>query len=122
MKRSLLISSFFFLFFFLNAHNLFSKSLSNAGGDSKTLMFVQINLWEHDLGETLSSLNFASQVPGTFCYSHSLHEFLFIKWRVKHVTDHDSYVILQLDKARQETKFKRLINKEGKRELADHGK
>ncbi|KAK8678008.1 hypothetical protein V6N13_143525 [Hibiscus sabdariffa] len=34
------------------------------GGDSKTLMFVQISPSEHDLGETLSSLNFASRVRG----------------------------------------------------------
>ncbi|KAL2905874.1 Kinesin-like protein KIN-14R [Bienertia sinuspersici] len=34
------------------------------GGDSKTLMFVQISPSEHDVGETLSSLNFASRVRG----------------------------------------------------------
>ncbi|XP_042506668.1 kinesin-like protein KIN-14R isoform X2 [Macadamia integrifolia] len=34
------------------------------GGDSKTLMFVQISPSEHDLGETLSSLNFATRVRG----------------------------------------------------------
>ncbi|XP_017604961.1 kinesin-like protein KIN-14R [Gossypium arboreum] len=34
------------------------------GGDSKTLMFVQISPSEQDLGETLSSLNFASRVRG----------------------------------------------------------
>ncbi|KAL6012652.1 hypothetical protein ACLOJK_003141 [Asimina triloba] len=33
-------------------------------GDSKTLMFVQISPSEKDLGETLSSLNFASRVRG----------------------------------------------------------
>ncbi|KAL5564651.1 hypothetical protein UlMin_027815 [Ulmus minor] len=34
------------------------------GGDSKTLMFVQISPNESDLGETLCSLNFASRVKG----------------------------------------------------------
>ncbi|CAM8879294.1 unnamed protein product [Rhodiola kirilowii] len=34
------------------------------GGDSKTLMFVQISPSENDLGETLSSLNFATRVRG----------------------------------------------------------
>ncbi|XWS10721.1 hypothetical protein CRYUN_Cryun38cG0022100 [Craigia yunnanensis] len=34
------------------------------GGDSKTLMFVQISPHENDLGETLCSLNFASRVRG----------------------------------------------------------
>ncbi|GAB2222728.1 hypothetical protein Droror1_Dr00016852 [Drosera rotundifolia] len=34
------------------------------GGDSKTLMFVQISPSEQDVGETLSSLNFASRVRG----------------------------------------------------------
>ncbi|XP_010254592.1 PREDICTED: kinesin-like protein KIF3B isoform X2 [Nelumbo nucifera] len=34
------------------------------GGDSKTLMFVQISPSELDLGETLSSLNFATRVRG----------------------------------------------------------
>lgn len=35
-----------------------------AGGDSKTLMFVQISPSEQDLSETLSSLNFATRVRG----------------------------------------------------------
>lgn len=35
-----------------------------AGGDSKTLMFVQISPSEHDMSETLSSLNFATRVRG----------------------------------------------------------
>lgn len=35
-----------------------------AGGDSKTLMFVQISPSDQDVGETLSSLNFASRVRG----------------------------------------------------------
>ncbi|KAK2968705.1 hypothetical protein RJ640_005892, partial [Escallonia rubra] len=34
------------------------------GGDSKTLMFVQISPHENDLSETLCSLNFASRVRG----------------------------------------------------------
>ncbi|XP_043711877.1 kinesin-like protein KIN-14R isoform X3 [Telopea speciosissima] len=34
------------------------------GGESKTLMFVQISPSEYDLGETLSSLNFATRVRG----------------------------------------------------------
>ncbi|XP_048226914.1 kinesin-like protein KIN-14R isoform X2 [Ricinus communis] len=34
------------------------------GGDSKTMMFVQISPSERDLGETLSSLNFATRVRG----------------------------------------------------------
>lgn len=35
-----------------------------AGGDSKTLMFVQISPSEQDVSETLSSLNFATRVRG----------------------------------------------------------
>lgn len=34
------------------------------GGDSKTLMFIQISPNESDLSETLCSLNFASRVRG----------------------------------------------------------
>jgi kinesin family member C2/C3 len=34
------------------------------GGDSKTLMFVQISPNENDVGETLCSLNIASRVRG----------------------------------------------------------
>lgn len=37
---------------------------SGAGGDSKTLMFVQISPNETDVSETLCSLNFASRVRG----------------------------------------------------------
>lgn len=39
-------------------------SICITGGDSKTLMFVQISPSDKDLGETLSSLNFASRVRG----------------------------------------------------------
>lgn len=39
-------------------------SLLFPGGDSKTLMFVQISPNENDLSETLCSLNFASRVKG----------------------------------------------------------
>lgn len=35
-----------------------------SGGDSKTLMFLQISPNENDLSETLCSLNFASRVRG----------------------------------------------------------
>lgn len=44
-----------------NSHNLCSCC---TGGDSKALMFVQISPSENDVGETLSSLNFASRVRG----------------------------------------------------------
>lgn len=37
---------------------------NKTGGDSKTLMFVQISPNENDVGETLCSLNFASRVRG----------------------------------------------------------
>jgi len=37
---------------------------SNAGGDCKTLMFVQVSPSSADLGETLCSLNFATRVRG----------------------------------------------------------
>lgn len=37
---------------------------SFVGGDSKTLMFVQISPSDQDLSETLSSLNFATRVRG----------------------------------------------------------
>ncbi|RLM97678.1 kinesin-like protein KIFC3 isoform X1 [Panicum miliaceum] len=40
------------------------STVSNTGGDSKTLMFVQISPNENDVGETLCSLNFASRVRG----------------------------------------------------------
>ncbi|KAK6257116.1 hypothetical protein QUC31_000575, partial [Theobroma cacao] len=41
-----------------------SRLFALVWGDSKTLMFVQISPSEQDLGETLSSLNFASRVRG----------------------------------------------------------
>lgn len=48
--------------------NLFSVMvtymLNVAGGDSKTLMFVQISPSDQDSSETLSSLNFATRVRG----------------------------------------------------------
>ena len=39
-------------------------SHNGAGGDCKTLMFVQISPSSADLGETICSLNFASRVRG----------------------------------------------------------
>ncbi|KAK9012802.1 hypothetical protein V6N11_040836 [Hibiscus sabdariffa] len=42
----------------------FISSYYLSGGDSKTLMFVQISPSERDLSETLSSLNFATRVRG----------------------------------------------------------
>ena len=44
--------------------NLCVYFLPSTGGDSKTLMFVQISPNENDLSETLCSLNFASRVRG----------------------------------------------------------
>lgn len=43
---------------------LTTVSLYVAGGDSKTLMLVQISPSEKDLGENVSSLNFATRVRG----------------------------------------------------------
>ncbi|KAI3736536.1 hypothetical protein L2E82_26370 [Cichorium intybus] len=40
------------------------KTLHEPGGDSKTLMYVQISPSEQDMSETLSSLNFATRVRG----------------------------------------------------------
>lgn len=51
----------FAIFHSYNSHNLRSCC---TGGDSKALMFVQISPSENDVGETLSSLNFASRVRG----------------------------------------------------------
>ncbi|KAK3227863.1 hypothetical protein Dsin_007725 [Dipteronia sinensis] len=44
-----------------SSHNCFKIPW---GGDSKTLMFIQISPSEQDVGETLSSLNFATRVRG----------------------------------------------------------
>lgn len=52
------LESVTFLCFFFNKLNFF------AGGDSKTLMFVQISPSDKDVSETLSSLNFATRVRG----------------------------------------------------------
>lgn len=66
------------------------------GGDSKTLMFVQISPSENDVGETLSSLNFASRVRGV--------ELAPAKRQID--TSELQKMKMQLDKARQETKSK----------------
>ncbi|KAK6923256.1 Malectin domain [Dillenia turbinata] len=66
------------------------------GGDSKTLMFVQISPSEHDLSETLSSLNFATRVRGI--------ELGPAKKQVD--TGELQKMKVMLDKARQECRFK----------------
>ncbi|XP_021714041.1 kinesin-like protein KIN-14R [Chenopodium quinoa] len=66
------------------------------GGDSKTLMFVQISPSEHDLGETLSSLNFASRVRGV--------ELAPARRQID--TSELQKTKMLLDKARQESKSK----------------
>lgn len=48
----------------LHSHACRCQIMHIAGGDSKTLMFVQISPSEQDLSETLSSLNFATRVRG----------------------------------------------------------
>lgn len=53
-----------FLFEFACTCLLLIKLYAHTGGDSKTLMFVQISPSDKDLGETLSSLNFATRVRG----------------------------------------------------------
>ncbi|KAG1362267.1 hypothetical protein COCNU_10G004860 [Cocos nucifera] len=45
-----------------NARAVGSNNVNEHSGDSKALMFVQISPSDNDLGETLSSLNFASRV------------------------------------------------------------
>ncbi|OUZ99765.1 Kinesin [Macleaya cordata] len=66
------------------------------GGDSKTLMFVQISPSEYDLGETLSSLNFATRVRGI--------ELGPAKKQID--TGELQKLKMMLDKARQESKSK----------------
>ncbi|EEF29993.1 kinesin-like protein KIN-14R isoform X2 [Ricinus communis] len=66
------------------------------GGDSKTLMFVQISPTEQDVSETLSSLNFATRVRGI--------EFGPAKRQID--TSELQKMKLLLDKARQECKSK----------------
>jgi hypothetical protein len=51
-------------FLYYNNINNHPKPSCFPGGDSKTLMLVQISPSEHDIGETLSSLNFATRVRG----------------------------------------------------------
>ncbi|XVF15315.1 hypothetical protein REPUB_Repub09cG0140900 [Reevesia pubescens] len=66
------------------------------GGDSKTLMFVQISPSERDLSETLSSLNFAIRVRGV--------ELGPAKRQVD--TTELQKMKTMLEKARQESRFK----------------
>ncbi|KAA8531457.1 hypothetical protein F0562_006190 [Nyssa sinensis] len=66
------------------------------GGDSKTLMFLQISPSEQDLSETLSSLNFATRVRGV--------ELGPAKKQID--TSELQKMKLMLDKARQESRSK----------------
>ncbi|KAI8572287.1 hypothetical protein RHMOL_Rhmol01G0186500 [Rhododendron molle] len=66
------------------------------GGDSKTLMFVQISPSEHDLSETLSSLNFATRARGV--------ELCPAKKQID--TSELQKLKMMLDKARQECRTK----------------
>ncbi|XP_022751140.1 kinesin-like protein KIN-14R isoform X1 [Durio zibethinus] len=66
------------------------------GGDSKTLMFVQISPSERDLSETLSSLNFATRVRGV--------DLGPVKRQVD--TSELQKMKIMLDKARQESRSK----------------
>lgn len=66
------------------------------GGDSKTLMFVQISPSDQDLSETLSSLNFATRVRGV--------ELGPVRKQID--TNELQKVKTMLDKARQECKSK----------------
>ncbi|XP_023887362.2 kinesin-like protein KIN-14R [Quercus suber] len=66
------------------------------GGDSKTLMFVQISPSDQDVGETLSSLNFASRVRGI--------ELGPVRKQID--TSELQKVKAMLEKARQESKSK----------------
>lgn len=49
---------------FLKSQKMLISDIFIPGGDSKTLMFVQISPNENDVNETLCSLNFASRVRG----------------------------------------------------------
>ncbi|CAI9111414.1 OLC1v1011635C2 [Oldenlandia corymbosa var. corymbosa] len=66
------------------------------GGDSKTLMFVQISPSEKDLSETLSSLNFATRVRGV--------ELGPVRKQID--TSELQKMKLMLDKVKQESKSK----------------
>ncbi|KAM7519782.1 hypothetical protein LguiB_018744 [Lonicera macranthoides] len=66
------------------------------GGDSKTLMFVQISPSENDVSETLSSLNFATRVQGI--------ELGPIRKQID--TSEIQKLKLMLDRARQDCKSK----------------
>ncbi|XAR62064.1 Minus-end-directed kinesin ATPase [Bertholletia excelsa] len=66
------------------------------GGDSKTLMFVQISPSEADLGETVSSLNFATRVRGVELGPAKKQIDMGELQKLK----------LQLDKAKQESRSK----------------
>ncbi|CAK9156008.1 unnamed protein product [Ilex paraguariensis] len=66
------------------------------GGDSKTLMFVQISPSEQDLSETLSSLNFATRVRGV--------ELGPVKRQID--ASELQKMKMMLDKARQESRSK----------------
>ncbi|XP_050207091.1 kinesin-like protein KIN-14R isoform X2 [Mercurialis annua] len=66
------------------------------GGDSKTLMFVQISPSEYDMSETLSSLNFATRVRGV--------EFGPAKRQID--SNEHQKMKMMLDKARQDSKLK----------------
>lgn len=62
------------------------------GGDSKTLMFVQISPSDQDLSETLSSLNFATRVRrvelGPVRKQFDTTELLKVKTMVRLILDH----------------------------------
>lgn len=62
------------------------------GGDSKTLMFVQISPSDQDLSETLSSLNFATRVRGVELgpvrKQIDTNELLKVKTMVRLILDH----------------------------------
>lgn len=70
------------------------------GGDSKTLMFVQISPSEQDLSETLSSLNFATRVRGVELgparKQIDTTELQKLKTQVRYVLDHQIRVFIFL--------------------------